>query len=80
MLGNSILPRSNPAGNARPTAPDLAQQIICQWGRWRVYATVTRTTKNGIYAKRWNERRQCWTNERRVYPWRGIFTTEAGTL
>jgi hypothetical protein len=67
------------AAQAEREAADalIGSKVACQWGKWRTYATITRVTAAGnIYAKRWNERRQCWTRERRIYEWRGIYAIE----
>jgi hypothetical protein len=55
----------------------IGSRVVCQWGKWRTYATITRVSKTGaIYAKRWNEKRREFTSERKIHPWKGIYATE----
>jgi len=54
------------------------KRIWVNWGRFgTVEAKVIRVSRNGIiYAARWNARRERWTSARRLYPWRGGWSTE----
>lgn len=52
---------------------EVGDKVSCFWGQWRVYATITRTTKHGVYAKRWNYKREYWTRERRIEPYKGMW-------
>ena len=50
-------------------------RIIVYWGRFgQVNCVIEKVSKSGkIYAKRWNKKRNCWTNSRIVKPYKGIY-------
>lgn len=49
-------------------------KITILWGKFgQVEGKVSRVTKSGIYACRWNKKRGCWTSPRKIEPYRGIY-------
>lgn len=58
--------------------PATGDKIQVLWGKFGyLEAVVTSVSKEGtVYAKRWNRRRAMWTTPRRLYPYRGRYSTD----
>lgn len=55
----------------------LESKQWCQWGRFRCEVIIVKVTRYGnVYGKRWNTKRREWTKAKRLYPWKGMWTTE----
>ena len=53
---------------------NVGDKVACFWGQWRVNALVTRITKaKTVYAKRWNKKGECWTTERKIEEYKGMW-------